>query len=222
MVLTVPTNTYNYLQAATRYGLVPRYAVWINAKNRETDEMEHIGIWNDGYAKTLPVKRPDTGDVVERVYQPGAGLMTIPDIPQKMSLEIATLTITFARLTPAIINAVKVYNPRRQSIQIHLALFEPGSGKIIDPAICIWDGIVNRTPVKRDGVGGKGVIELETANHPVNLEQTNATKMSADFFEARGDEAGRHIATLWKIRIPWGQDAIHHGTTGYRKVKFFK
>ena len=76
MVLSVPTNTYNYLQAATRDGLVPRYLVYMNAKNRnEEGVIEHIGIWNDGYAKTLPVIRPDNGEVANRVYQPGADLL---------------------------------------------------------------------------------------------------------------------------------------------------
>jgi hypothetical protein len=222
MVLSVPTNTYNYLQAAGRDGLMPRWLVFMHAKHRDTGADETVGIWSGGYAQTLTVIRPDNGATQDRVYQPGAGVMSIPDIPMMMSLEVSRLTLTFGRLTPAIVGAVKVYDPRRQSLQIHLALLDPKSNRTIDPAMCVWDGLIDSVLVKRDKVAGRGTIEVTTTNHAVMLQQTNAIKMSAAFFEERGDQAGRYIATLWRVRVPWGQDAIHHNHQGRRRLRFFR
>jgi hypothetical protein len=79
---------------------------------------------------------------------------------------------------------------------------------LIDPGFCLWDGRVQRIKVKRDKAGGQGKIEIEAGGHSMMLTRKNAQKMSSDFFEKRGDKAGRYVASIWRVAIPWGQDKI--------------
>lgn len=223
MVLSVSLNTYTALQNARSDGIIiPRDFVWITAKDRSTGDLNHIGLWNGPVAITVPVLRPDTGDVVDRVYQPLAGRMSIPAIPMEMSLKIRSLTLKFSRLNAAVINAVRVYDPRQQAIEIHRGLLDKDSRKLVDPAHCRWDGLINRAPITRAKVGDDGMVELETVSHSRWLTMASGDKMDAHFFEGRGDQAGKYISTIWRVAIPWGQSSIVHGDNKRPKEHFFK
>jgi len=222
MTLTVSFNTYVALQAARKDGvIIPRDFVWITGKNRSSGVLEQTGLWNGPVAVTVPVIRPSDGAEVNRVYQPMAGRMKIPSIPMGMKLEVRSLTLSFSRLSPAVTNAVRVYDPRMQPIEIHRALLDPVSRKMVDPAHCRWDGLINRAPVTRAKADDDGMVEIETVSHARWLTMASGDKMDAHFFEGRGDQAGKYISTIWRVPIPWGQSTIVHPDNKRPKEKFF-
>jgi hypothetical protein len=228
MVLSVPANTYAALQAARGGVLLPRYYVTITGKDRSDGTLQTICLWNGNTAKTVGVVRPDNGVVENRVFQPLAGRMTIPPIPMEMSLKVQSVQIGFFRLSPAVINAVRVFNPRKQSIQIHRGLLDKDSRKLVDPPICILDGIVNRAPidkgtVDKDGkANNDGQVKIEAVSHAFWLTIASGLKMDAHFFEGRGDQAGKYISTIWRVPIPWGQTTIVHPDSSKKKEHFFR
>lgn len=222
MVQSVPVNTYNALQNAHQ-GLIPVYLFWIKAKNRQTGEVEEIGISTSGFTRTIQVIRPSDGAAVWRTYHAGVGLIEIPSIPSTMALQDTEIRVRFGNLAPEIVNAVKVFNPRGQGFQVHRLLLDRETRKPVDPALCLWDGIIKGTPIERDKVGGKGFVEIVSSGHTATLTRTNAIKMSDAFFEGRGDQAGRYVATIWRVRIPWGQSSIRHGKGGNKpKERFWR
>ena len=229
MVLSVSLNTYAALQDARVSGIIIRRDfIWITALNEATEAMEHIGLWSGRYPITVPVIEPSTRDVVNRVYQPMAGRMNIPPIPMEMSLKVRALELTFSSLSPAAINAIRVFNPRQQPIEIHRGLLDKVSRKLVDPAHVRWDGLVNQAPIDNGTVGldGKanndGQVRLQTVCHARWLTMASGDKMDAHFFQRRGDHAGDHISTIWRVPIPWGADQVRHEHEKRPKERFFR
>lgn len=208
MVLDVDANTYAALQAARTKGIVPRDLVWFKAKNRDTGELETVGIWSGAVAETLPVRRPDDGTTSNRVYQPGAGLMEIPAIPMTMSFEERRLRLTFSNLSPAIINAVRVYKAKGQPIEIHRLLLDPETMRAVAPAHCRFDGLVRGVKMKRAKVGNDGKVIVEVVGHSATLK-SNPAKLSEELFARRGNPgAGKYLNSTPKV-VWMGESKVH-------------
>ncbi|MCZ4501030.1 MAG: hypothetical protein JWQ74_3585 [Marmoricola sp.] len=221
MVLSVSSNTYFALQNARKTGIVPRDFVWIRALNTSTDAIETIGLWNGEVPVSVAVIKPSDGTTVTRTYQPMAGLMAVPAIPATMKLEVRSARLTFSSLSPAVINAVLVYNPKNQPIEIHRGLFDPATMNLVDPAWCRFDGLVNRAPVKRAKIGNDGQVQIECQSHSRNLTFGNPAKLSDEFFKRRGgDGSGRYLDIVPKI--VWGQEVIVHENDKKPKERFHR
>lgn len=187
-MLSISTNTYNALVDAPSRGIVPRDFVTIRARNRDTGEIEQIGLWNGAISVSAPVIRPDTGEADERVFQGLAGLMQVPAIPMTMKFEVRSIKLVFSNLSPAVINAALVYNAKSRPIQIHRGLLNPDSMNLVDPATCRFDGYVNRVQIKRAKSGNDGSIWIECQSHARQLSMGSPEKFSNEFFKGRGSE----------------------------------
>lgn len=220
MVILVSSNTYAALQKARTRGIVTRDFVWLRARHRETGALETTGICSEAVAVTVDVIRPDTGAVVSRTYQPGAGLMSIPPIPATLKLEERRLRLTFSRLSPAIINAVRAYDVKGQPVQIHRALYDPDSMRQVDPAHCRFDGFVLSARIRRPKVGNEGVIVVEITDHSASLK-ANPIKISREFFRERdGDRGGDYVDAY--MRTVWGQEVKVRERRRQPRVKLWR
>lgn len=203
MVIIVPTNTYAALYAAPTKGLIVRDFVWFKARNRSNGDLETIGISSEAVALTIDVTRPDTGEIANRDYQPGAGMMSIPGIPSSLKFEEKRLRLTFSRLSPAIINAVKVYDVKGEPVEIHRAFFDPDTRRQVDPAHCRFDGFVRAVSIKKARAGEEGSIYVDIVDHGASL-RANPIKISPAHFRARsGDRGGDYVDA--DPHIVWGQ-----------------
>ena len=209
MVMSVPVNTYNALQNAHLNGVVPRDFVWISALNTTTDLIENIGLWSGSVPVTVNVIQPSDGATVSRVYQGLAGLMAVPSIPMTMKLEVRSIKLTFSNLSLEILNAVLVFNPKNQPIEIHRGLLDPATMNLVDPAECRFDGLINKAPFKRARSGNDGQVILECQSHARTLAKGNPAKLSDEFHKRRsGDRFGRYYDVVPKI--VWGQEDVVH------------
>lgn len=220
MVISVPSNTYAALQAARTKGIVPRDFVWIAGLNTSTDEIEHIGLWTGDVPVTVQVTRPSDGATVTRTYQGIGARLQVPAIPSSMKLEVRTIRITISGLSEEVINAVLVYNPKQQPIEVHRGLFDPSTMNLVDPAWCRFDAFVNRSPVTRPKAGNDGRVQIEAQSHARNLTMGNPAKLSDEFFKRRGgDGSGRYLDVVPKV--VWGQKDIVHESEKKPKQRYF-
>lgn len=217
MVLTVPAETLAALQDADSTGIVPRYFVWIKARNTDTDDIEEIGVWNGNVPVSVSVVDPSTGDSVTREYQGIANLMQVPSIPMTMKLEVRSIKLSFTNLSPEILNAVAIYNPKNRACQIHRGLLDPATMNLVDPALCIFDGIVNKAPMKRAKAGEDGKIIIECQSHASKLARGKADKFSDEFFKRRGARQ-KYLDAV--PRIVWGQKDMIKERKRNRKSKW--
>jgi hypothetical protein len=221
MVMTVPVNTLDALTNASTRGIVPRDFVWIAALNTTTDEIEYIGLWSGNVPVTVDVIRPSDGATVSRVYQGMADLMKVPPIPMSMKLEVRSIKLVFSNLSPEVVNATLVFNPKSQPIQIHRGLLDPATMNLVDPARCRFDGLTNRAPFKRAKAGNDGQVILECQSHARTLAKGNPAKLSDEFSKRRnGDRWGRYLDIVPKI--VWGQEDVVHEKKKRPKDKWIR
>lgn len=219
MVLTVPANTLNALANASANGLVVRDFVFIKALNTETDVVEEIGLWSGDVPVTAPVIRPSDGEEEVRVFQGVAGLMQVPAIPMTMKMEVRSIKLTFSNLSPYVINAVMVYNPKSRPIQIHRGVFDPQTMNLVDPAHCRFDGFINRVQIKRAKAGNDGIVSIECQSHARQLAMGKADKFSDEFFKRRGARQ-KHLDVV--PNIVWGQKDLVKESNGFNNGRWIK
>lgn len=202
---SVDVDTQNALANAARDGLVVRHLLHIEGKNRSTGVIEEINIWTGELALDLPYINPKTLGTNSRVYQPGAGWLQVPSIPQKIELEARSVRLTFSRLPAAAINIIRTYDPKLQTVEIHRALFNPSTRNLIAPAYCLLSGFCNRAPIKVPAVGGEGDVEMEVSSNSRFLTRPKGDKFSDEFMKRRTDRFGRYldVAGIW--RVFWGE-----------------
>lgn len=203
MVLTVPSNTLAALQNAPANGIVPRDFVSMNALNTATDEIEEIGFWSGNVPVTAPVIQPGDGEEDEREFVGMHKLMQVPAIPMTMKLEVRSIRLVFSNLSPEVINAALVYDAQGRAVQIFRGLLDPQTMNLIDPAVCRFDGFVNRIKIRRASAGNDGLVEVECQSHARTLAVAGAEKFSDEFIKRRG---GRQRWMDIVPKIVWGQE----------------
>ncbi len=212
MVKSADANTYAALQSAREIGIVPRNFVYIKARNRDTGATEAIGFWNGLETVTAPVIRSSDGATETREFVGGGALMSVPSLPAGMSLEVRSIRLVFSRLSEAVINAVRAYDPKLGSIEIYRGLLDPNSMKLVAPAICRFDGFINNAPIKVGKAGGEGSVEIEAVPFSRTLTRTNGAKFSDETLKKRsGDRFGRYLDVAGRWRATWGQKEAEIG-----------
>jgi hypothetical protein len=227
----VGTNTLTAFQNARQDGLIMRDLVWIKAKNRSTGVIEEIGLWAGKVPTVVPVIDPETGASTgsARTYQP-LGQLVVPSIPAGMALEVRTIRLKISRLSPAVLDAIRLYDARMAVIEIHRGIFDLDTGQIVDPAMCRFSGYINAAPInvpkeEKGGKVGEGGIELECVSRSRILTRTSGLLFSMEMLKKRaGDLFGTYLDVAGAWRIWWGQDekAIKDNTNERPKEHFFK
>lgn len=223
MVMELSTTTEEALENAGRDGLVVRYLLTIKGRNREDNSPEEINMWTGELPMTIQYINPKTLAVESRVFQAGAGWLTIPAIPQKIELEARSIRLSFSRIPPAAINIIRAYDPKLQAVWIHRALYNPSTRVIVDPAYCLFNGFVNKAPITIPETGGTGTVDLECSSNSRYLTRTRGDKFSDEYLKRRdGDRFGRYldVAGLW--RVFWGEEDAKVGGKGkkHRRERF--
>ena len=222
MTKVLGVNTQAALADAPRRGLVIRDFVHIRAKNRGTGDLEGIGFWNGIVPMTAEVTDPSDGSTVSNLYQAGGALLKMPSIPAGLNLEVRTIRLQFSRLSEAVLNAIRLYDAKMAPIQIHRGIFDPTTRRLVDPAICRFDGYINRAPVRLPKAGGTGTVDLECVTYARILTRTSGKKFSHETIKDRtsGDLFAKYVDVAGGWRIFWGEEETDMRKWGKRNEKW--
>ncbi|MDS1135561.1 hypothetical protein [Nitratireductor indicus] len=204
MVRAVDAATATELQA--RGGLIRRDLVWITAKNRATGAPESIGLWNGADHVDISVVSGETGATVTRPYYGMGGLQNVPAIPLVSDLTVRKITISFSQLDPAILKAVREYDPRHAPVEVHRLYLNRETRLPIAPAVPRFLGFVNTTPIERPKANSEGSIRLEVVSHTRVLTRKVPAKKSDEYQRQRGgDRFYKFTDVSGQWEIAWGE-----------------
>jgi len=226
MTKTLGANTLLALQNARTNGLVIRDFVHITAKNRTTGEDEQIGLWTGRVPVSAAIIDPANGDTVSLAYQGIGGLLSIPPITSSTELEVRTFRLRFSRLSGAMMNAIRLYDPKMAPIMIHRGFFDPTSNRLVDPATCLFDGYISKAPIripKATEDANEGGIDLECVSRSRILTRTSGALMSHQTLKkSRDDMFGKYLDAVGGWRIFWGEeDQDRKKGKGKKRERFF-
>lgn len=223
MVATYDPDVQAALDRAGVDGLVVRYLIHIEAKNRDTAETESLNLWTGEITRDLQVENPRTGGIVTRTYVSGHGWLKLPSIPQKLELEARSLRLPITRLPQEVIDIIRTYDPQFKQIDLHRMIFDKVTRQPLAPAKCLFFGFTNSAPIEVPAAGGEGVVELEMSTTSRYLTRTRGDKFSDEFLKRRdNDRFGKYldVAGLW--RVFWGEEEERLGKGGkkHRRERF--
>ncbi|PYE89573.1 hypothetical protein [Phyllobacterium leguminum] len=191
----------------SRRAHIPRYFVWIEAKNRSTGGLEMMGLWNGEDTVTVTVVDPGTGLPSTRVYHAGGSLLNIDPIPAVSDLSVRTIQIGLSQINAAVQQAIRGYDVRLAKVQIHRGLLDLETRLLVGNPLSLWDGQVNGAPVDTPAVGEEGGIALSVVSHTRMLTRTNPAKRSDETQKLRGgDRARRYSGVAGEWAFWWGEE----------------
>lgn len=190
-------SAQNHLLA--RSAVVPRWLLWISAKNFVSLTAAPVGLWNGEDNLTFTI------DGSPRVYQGGLSRFEVEPITYAAGLDVRTLQISFAANAPETEDVVRGFVIRLAPVELHLALLDPDTQGLIDVQP-MFKGFINRAPLTTPAQGGGDTVTIEMVSRMRSLalpgpalkktDQAMRLRNSGDAFRQYGSIAAE-VQTEW-------------------------
>lgn len=197
---------------SSREGIAPAYFLWIVGKNRTTGSVETMGLWSGWDATDVHVMDVDTRATISRTYQAGGSIVQWPAIPLETGIVVRTIRIGLSQINAAVQNAIRGYDPKHARVELHLGFFDIGTMLPVAPAVPVFIGKVNGSPISTPAAGGEGSITLSVVSETRELTRLNPIKRSDEMMKRRlvagqPDRFRRYtdVAGGWLQNVHWGE-----------------
>lgn len=182
-------------------GKLVRHLVWIEAKNRGTGATETAGFWNGLDDRDFTI------DAVSRTYAGAGGLLAMEPIRAGVGLEVQMHTITLAKTSPEVLDAVREYDARLAPVEVHRAVFDPLNGTLVAEPHRVLRGTVDHITIPDAADGEEAPLSLRVADasraltRPLTLRKSDAAQRLVD-----ADDRGREYAAIsGAVKVFWGK-----------------
>lgn len=173
--------------------------VWVQARNRSTGATESMGLWSGDDVVEFPIGSEN------RTYYGAGALLQVPDIQAVTGLEVRTISVGLAAMSPEVETLIRGYDVRFGPIQIHRAEFG-ATGALLGEPERIFKGFVNGAPITTPEAGGTGSATLQCVSQSRNLTRHGRVTKSDQVQQMRGGDRFRRYATLTAAAaIYWGE-----------------
>ena len=193
---------------AERGGLAERIMVWIAARNRLTGDIEALGLWSGEDTETITVTDMWTGAPATRVFHGAGSLLGISPVQHEAGLSVRPVRLSLSALDAAVIDAVRVYDPRGARVQVWRRTLSPETGLQVGVPEPWFKGFCNKAPIPRPEPGGEAILEMEVVSTARLLTIPNGRRKSDAAQRARdsSDRFRRYKAIARTIDVPWGEE----------------
>lgn len=199
MTRNLSPTARNYL--ASRKGTVAHILLWIAALNRVTGAVETLGLW------TGDDDRPFSINGGARLYHAGGAAKAFEPIRYQTGVGVVTQRIVLSEIVPAVLTAIRGYDPRFAPVQIHRALFWPESGDLVEEPHRLFRGFIDQVKISKPEKGGSGSVELTLQSSARALTLVVPSKRSDASLTERAPEDGFRRYGASKGKTLWGPGA---------------
>lgn len=144
---------------------------------------------------------------VSRNFVGGATLLDVPAVVDAIGLEARSISLGLDHISTAAgspMDMVYGNNVRVARVELHRALFDPSTWKLVSTPHLIFAGRVDGASVDDAAAGGEGGLSLEVISNAIDLTRTSPAmesdeqqrRRSGDRFRRYGDTAGQ-VSTWW-------------------------
>lgn len=183
----------------SRVGVMPRWLLWVAAKEFGTLAAAPLGLWNgeDDLEFTIGGS--------PRTYLGALSRFEVEPITYGTGLDVRTLQLTLAANAPETEDLVRGFVIRLAPVELHLALFDPATTDLIDVQP-MFRGFVNRAPLSTPAMGDGDSVTFELVSRMRTMalpgpalkktDQSQRLRNSGDSFRQYGAVASE-VATEW-------------------------
>ncbi len=182
-----------------RQGLLTHVMIWLTAKNRTTGAAESIGLWTGADHQDFVIGGQT------RTYYGAGNVLGMDALTARAGLEVRMHKVTVSALSPEVVTALRVYDPRLAPVEIHELYCDPTTELAVADPVRVFRGTVLEAPISQGAVGGESVAEISVASAAWSLTKGLTVKRSNGALQARapGDrfreyvDLGRAVETVW-------------------------
>ena len=199
MATNFASATAAYFAAQTR--IRARVLVWMQALDRETGQVETMGLWNGADHRVFTIR----GE--ERTYYGAGGLIAVDPLTSRTGLNVRMQRLVFSPLAPEVEQLIRGYDARFAPVEIHRALFDPDSHALVDEPHRRFKGYIDKiSPLRTGPKGDKVTVELQLASSARALTIPLSRKRSNESLRARasGDAFRQYADVAGTITVKWG------------------
>lgn len=210
-MITVPAAALIALQQ--RRGVMARTLYWFTGRDRATGDPANIGLWTGDDAQVFGIE----GDA--RTYY-GPVVMQGDPLRLTLGLSVPSIRLSLADIRDEVVQAVRVYDARGATVQIHGVLFDLDTGAQIAAPWQVFRGRLDRLSFSTGAMGDDGVAtsaaELEIVPETDRLTRAMpAYRSHADQLSIfPGDGFFRHTATAAATEVVVGQNKVRGANAG--------
>lgn len=181
--------------------MVARHLVWIEARNRDTDEIEATGFWNGSDVRVFEI------DGVERTYYGAGALLGIEPIQASVGLEVRMQQLSLSSVPPEVVQMIYGYDVRLAPVEVHRALFDPETNTLVAEPHRVLKGTVDTMPVPRPEAGGTAAVTISVASAARAMTRALTVKKSdaAQRAISATDRGREYAAVSGTVSVFWGK-----------------
>ena len=187
------------MQTALESGsIAPRWVLLLSGRNRSTGATERIGFWTGDDTRTITI-----GGTAWVCYAGAILGMSPPECAA--GLEVRTQRFTMFAGTPAVVDAIRLYDASLAPAEMHLALMDPGGGQLIGTAP-VFLGYVDAAPIDE----AAGTCELSLVSDvQAGTGRSGLRKSDASLKLRDPDDTGNEYADVaGSVPVVWGADHV--------------
>lgn len=177
--------------------IMARVLIWFEARNRDTNATETLGLWTGGDNAVMTVEGQ------ARTYFGAGNVTDVPPVVYKTGLDVQVYRLGITSITNEARQLIRAYDPRFAGVQIHRALFNPSTRAMIDAPHRVLTGFVDEVDLSRPVSGGQAscylsivtTARLLTFDLPNKNSDSNQRRVLGDRFLRHADAS----ADVW-----WG------------------
>lgn len=196
---TFSSTTAAYL--ADRSAFNGDLLVWLSARNRVSGATENIGFWTGVDVRDFSIEGQT------RTYYGAGSLLAMDPIRRQTGIKVRTQRITFSQVSPEVLQALRVFDPRHAPVEVHRALFDPLTEALIDEPHLILRGYIDKAPLPTPPKGESAAVSIEVATHaraltiPLSRFRSDATLRA----RATGDGFRKYASLADTVETKWGR-----------------
>lgn len=154
-----------------RGSVVAEALIWFEAKNRETDAAETVGLWTGARNQSFNI------DGQTRQYMGAGGALSVEPLIAQKGLNVQSQTITLSGIAPEVEVLLRGYDARQAPVEIHLARFDSETNNLIG-LDRVFRGWLDKAPVVSGRTRGTATVTCTLVSAARELTRTRPTKRS--------------------------------------------
>lgn len=177
---------------------VRHWFISVTAKNRSTNQPEHMHLWTgDGNFTTLI-------DGVITTFIGSGNLLEIPTFTYSQGVDIKEHRMTLNILSPEIINLIRAYDSQFAPITFHLGIFRPDTMALMGVSQA-FNGFIDKIEIdesENDEYCGVSVVSgLREGTKPLTLMKSQESQKLRD----ETDEGFKYSTIAGTVLIQWAK-----------------
>lgn len=179
-----------------RVPLIRRWMFWASARNRTTNAVETIGIWDgDDHEYFSPAG-------AARLYLGAGGLFEVSPLINVVGTTIQTQEVTLSGINPAAEQLIRGYSPRLAPCDLYLALFDPATMDLIDTERQ-FNGVIDGAPIMTNAAGEGTTATIRMVSAARNGTRRAAAKKSDEQQRLRSGDRFRQYGDVSGVADDW-------------------